>query len=95
MPMNHRLMKPRRRKSRPGAPTITVAVEATPLEWLAPVSDGGSPILFYRVYLDGALVDEVYGGTTWVDSPASGTVCEVSAVNAVGEGPKSAPVIAA
>ena len=95
VPMNHRLMRPRQRKSLPGAPTITLALEATPLEWLAPVSDGGSPILFYRVYIDGTLVDEVYGGTMWVDSPASGTVCEVSAVNAVGEGPKSAPVIAA
>ena len=95
VPMNHRLMRPRQEKSRPGAPTITVAVEATPMEWLAPVSDGGSPILRYRVYIDGKLVDEVYGGTMWVDSPFAGAVCEVSAVNAVGEGPKSAPVIAA
>lgn len=94
MPMNHRLLRPRRRITVPGAPTITVAVEATPLEWQAPASDGGSPILFYRVYLDSVLVDEVYGGTTWADSPYSGASVEVSAVNAVGEGPKSIPVIA-
>lgn len=95
MPMNHRLLRPRRRITVPGAPTITVAVDATPLEWLAPASDGGSPILFYNVYIDGVFVDGVYGGTTWADSPFAGAVCEVSAVNAVGEGPKSAPVIAA
>ena len=95
MTMNPRLLRPRRRVTVPGAPTITVAVEATSLEWLPPVSNGGSPILFYRVYLDGSLVDEVSGGTSWVDSPYSGAACEVSAVNVVGEGPKSAPVIAA
>ena len=93
--MNPRLLRPTKRKpSRPGAPTITVAVESFSLEWLPPVSDGGSPILFYRVYLDGGLVDEVYGGTAWVDAPSAGQVVEVSAVNVVGEGPKSAPVIA-
>ena len=94
-PMNNRLLRPTKRMpSRPGAPTITLAVEAFPLEWLPPVSNGGSPIVFYRVYLDGGLVDEVYGGTAWVDSPSAGQVVEVSAVNAVGEGPKSAAVIA-
>lgn len=59
LPLNHRLMRPRQRKSRHYAPTITVAVEATPLEWLAPLSDGGSLILHYRVCIDGALVDEL------------------------------------
>lgn len=78
----------------PGRPTITQAAEALPLEWTAPASNGGSPILFYRVYLDGSLADEWYGGTSWVDSPYAGAVCEVSAVNVVGEGPKSMPVIA-
>ena len=93
--MNPRLLRPTKRKpSRPGPPTITVAVESFSLEWLPPVSDGGSSILFYRVYLDGSLVDEVYGGTVWVDAPSAGQVVEVSAVNAVGEGPRSAPVIA-
>jgi hypothetical protein len=52
-------MRPRQRKSRHYAPTITVAVEATPLEWLAPLSDGGSLILHYRVCIDGALLDEL------------------------------------
>ena len=94
-PMNNRLLRPTKGKpARPGPPTITVAVESFSLEWLPPVSDGGSPILFYRVYLDGSLVDEVYGGTVWVDAPSAGQVVEVSAVNAVGEGPKSAPVVA-
>lgn len=95
VPMNARLLRPTKRKpSRPGAPTITGAVESFSLEWLPPVSDGGSPILFYRVYLDGSLVDEVYGGTVWVDAPSAGQVVEVSAVNAVGEEPRSAPVVA-
>jgi hypothetical protein len=95
VPMNPRLLRPTKRKpSRPGPPTITLAVEAFPLEWLPPVSNGGSPILFYRVYLAGGLADEVYGGTAWADSPPAGQVVEVSAVNAVGEGPKSAAVVA-
>ena len=94
MAMSPRLLRPRRRLTVPGAPTITLAVEAFPLEWLPPVSNGGSPILFYRVYLAGGLADEVYGGTAWVDAPPAGQVVEVSAVNAVGEGPKSPPVIA-
>jgi len=95
MPMNPKLMRPTKRKpSRPGAPTITLAVEAYPLEWLPPVSNGGLPILFYRVYLAGGFADEVYGGTVWADSPPGGQVVEVSAVNAVGEGPKSTPVVA-
>jgi hypothetical protein len=93
-PMNPRLLRPRRRITVPGAPTITVAVESFSLEWLPPVSNGGSPIVFYRVYLDGGLVDEVYGGTAWVDSPSAGQVVEVSAVNVVGEGQKSAAVVA-
>ena len=95
VPMNPRLLRPTKRKPAwPGPPTITVAVEAFPLEWLPPVSNGGSPILLYCVYLDGGLIDEVYGGTAWVDAPPAGAVVEVSAVNAVGEGPKSPAVIA-
>lgn len=93
--MDQRRLAPRRRLRVPGAPTITQAVEANSIVWLPPASDGGSPITAYRVYLDGSLYETVDGNqTASVDSPGAGTVCEVSAVNVVGEGPKSAPVVA-
>ncbi len=94
MSMDHRRMVPRRRIRPPSAPTITVAVEANPVEWLPPASNGGSPIVSYRVYLDGSLYETVDASqTTSIDSPYAGAVCEVSAVNVAGEGPKSAPVV--
>lgn len=95
MSMDHRRMVPRRRIGRPGVPTITVAVEANPVEWLPPASNGGSPITEYRVYVDGDLFETVAAPeTSTVNSVAGGAAVQVSAVNAVGEGPKSATVIA-
>jgi hypothetical protein len=79
----------------PGRPTITVAAETFPVAWLPPASNGGSPILLYRVYIDGVLAETITApDTATVDSVLGGSVVEVSAVNAIGEGPKSAPVIA-
>ncbi len=94
-PMSPRLLRPRRRITVPGAPTITVAVEANSVQWLPPTSNGGSPIMEYRVYVDGVLFETVAASdTSTVDSVAGGSAVQVSAVNAVGEGPKSAAVIA-
>ena len=79
----------------PGAPTIVSAVEdASPLITLAaPSSDGGSPITGYVFYVNGVQV-EAYPELWPVFSlPVSeGDEIEAAAVNAVGEGPKSAAV---
>lgn len=78
----------------PGAPTITSTADANPVVWDAPASDGGSPITGYRVYVNGTLSEDYGDGEmrSSVDFVSTGQVVEVSAVNAVGEGPKSAPV---
>ena len=83
----------------PGAPTINQAFfdpndTGTNVSWLAPVSNGGAAITGYLVYFD----DESYTPTSVVGSTYyrfnnnyTGATVEVSAVNAVGEGPRSAP----
>ena len=96
VPMNPRLMRPTRQRPRvPGAPRNVVAVETLPIYWERPLSDGGSPITLYRVYVDGVLAETVAApDTVTVDAVGAGSIVQVSAVNAVGEGPKSAPVVA-
>ncbi len=96
-PMNPRLLRPsRRRPTVPGAPRNVVAVEAWPITWHPPLSNGGSELLEYRVYIDGSLAETVPAPqTASVDSAGAGSVVRVSAVNAVGEGPKSDPVVTA
>jgi hypothetical protein len=65
--------------------------------WQAPVSTGGSPLTGYKVYRDGqaAALGTVAAGTTGVTVTGlqPGTVARfsVSAINAIGEGPKSSP----
>jgi hypothetical protein len=75
----------------PGAPTITVASAGQSVEWTTP-SDGNSALTGYRLYADGLLAEPAAWATISANVYGSGEVIQVSAVNAVGEGPKSAPV---
>ncbi|MDX6310528.1 MAG: phosphatidylinositol-3-phosphatase [Nocardioidaceae bacterium] len=85
----------------PGAPsgfTVTGSASANTLNWTAP-SDGGSPITGYKIYRG-----TTSGGETLLDSPSGTSTTysdttavsgqqyfyQVSAVNAIGEGARSA-----
>jgi hypothetical protein len=94
--MSPRLLRPRRRITVPGAPTITLANGSTgQLVWTAPASNGGASITKYRIYEEDSFVEEVNGNVlTWPSIAGPGTGYSVSAVNAIGEGPKSAAVVA-
>ena len=80
----------------PGAPTIEAAFVAggggTDIEWTAPASNGGAAITGYRVYFNGEYVtpDTIVGSTYYrFETSFTHYSVQVSAVNAVGEGPKS------
>lgn len=79
----------------PDTPTIEAAFVAggTYIEWTAPASDGGVAITGYRVYFNGVYVtpDTILGSTYYqFQAQYTGYNVRVSAVNAQGEGPKSA-----
>lgn len=78
----------------PGAPTITSAIDGDSATWIAPTDNGNSPITGYKLYINGVLELANYGPQELqsVDNVSAGQVLQVSAVNAVGEGPKSAAV---
>jgi hypothetical protein len=61
--------------------------------WTAPASDGGSTITAYKVYVNGVWDGYDSSSNESIDAVSTGQVVEVSAVNAVGEGPKSAAVV--
>jgi hypothetical protein len=79
----------------PGAPTITSAIDGNSATWTAPANNGGSTITAYKFYIDGVYDGYNSSATESVEPVFTGQVVEVSAVNAVGEGPKSAPVTVA
>ena len=60
------------------------------MTWAAPISDGGSPVLHYRVYFNGVW-DQQQTTATNVESPAAGEY-EVSAIYAMGAGLKAYPL---
>jgi hypothetical protein len=82
----------------PGAPTILTATSAgfgnVNVTYTAPDSDGGSAITAYKFYIDGseATPSSSSEGAATFSTGTVGSAVEVSAVNAIGEGPKSAPV---
>lgn len=77
----------------PSAPRITSASTGTNnVTWTTP-SDGGSPLVAYKLYRNGVQVEPTESGLGWLtaalDSYEVGSVMQVLAVNAVGDGPLS------
>ena len=81
----------------PGAPTITLAQALATVVWTTP-SSGSSPLTGYRLYVVSAgnvLAEDAAWKTSSNSGFSEGDVIQVSAVNAVGEGPRSEPVTVA
>jgi RHS repeat-associated protein len=84
----------------PAAPTAVTGAPAdgqVTLFWAIPASDGGHPITGYKIYVsDGSIVDVGSAATSAVVGGLTDGVAytfAVSAVNAAGEGPRSAPSV--
>jgi hypothetical protein len=87
----------------PGAPTINYAefsaVRVLTEVGVFPPNDGGSAITGYKFYFNGVekTPDDSFNAGTFLgfdfEEELTGQSLEVSAVNSVGEGPKSEPVI--
>jgi hypothetical protein len=81
----------------PGKPTMATFAAGQQATWTAPSNNGGSALTAYRLYVNGDASIAPYGpsDTTSFESFTGGTVLAVSAVNVIGEGPKSDPVTVA
>jgi hypothetical protein len=83
----------------PGKPVNLTAVfdgDAWNLEWGAPANDGGSTVLDYKIYVEGVLDADAQVSVSENNATTSATTdaeVSVSAVNAIGEGPQSAPLL--
>jgi len=81
----------------PSAPTITGYGATTQdfVEWSTP-SDGGSPLTEYKLYLNGVQAEPDDPAVGWItqsiNTYQAGSVIQVRAINAVGQGPLSNPV---
>lgn len=85
-----------RRPAAPAAPTGISGSHLGVVSWTAPTTTGGSPVTEYRVYVNGVIDETVTAPETQtVGTYSAGTSVQVSAVNAVGEGAKSAAVLVA
>jgi len=88
-----------------GQPVVEIQGGEAPIDYTAifffnnPANDGGSEITDYKVFVDGQEVtpDEISDNVVFdfvvtLAEPAPGSSVQVSAVNAVGEGPRSDPL---
>jgi hypothetical protein len=82
----------------PSAPVIYTARDTELIQWTTP-SDGGSALTGYKLYRNGVLVEPDDPNNPWTESSSDtyvvGSVMQVRAVNAVGDGPLSDPVTVA
>ena len=91
-PMSPKFLRPRRRP--PNAPRMLFATESEGVSWTRP-GDNGSPIIEFRLYADGVILEQLLGSETiWLFLATPGVLFQVSAVNAVGESALSLGVVA-